>query len=277
MRQQVLPRIAVLIAAHNRRDKTVKALQALTRNACEFDLKIVVFDDGSTDGTSEALQAGWPDAIVLKGNGNAYWNGGMHAAWRQALTLDVDGYLWLNDDVRLDDDALTKLAKVWHQQGGAQMPFILVGATRDDNGQLSYGGQRRINSIFSLKFEKVPISRVDQAAETFNGNVVLISSSTVSKIGINDPCYRHGFGDFDYGLRASSASIPITVIGGTLGTCNCNIPVDLKSMHLLDRFRSILSTKGLPLRSWYNFTKRHSGALFPLHFILPYRKLFFPK
>jgi len=273
MSSSPLPRIAVLIAAHNRKALTIRALRALRENRTVFDLEIVIFDDGSTDGTSEAIKAEWPNATILQGNGNAYWNGAMHEAWKHALTLKVDGYLWLNDDVLLDRDALEKLANEWHHQGGALQPFVIVGATRNSAGELSYGGQRRIHSPFSLGFEKLPISRSRQFAETFNGNIVLIPESTVELIGINDSRFKHSLGDLDYGLRASSANIKIIVLAETIGHCDNNTPVDLKSMSFIDRYRYITSFKCIPIKSWFRFTKKYSGIYFILHFLGPYRKI----
>lgn len=269
-----VPHIAVLIAAHNRRALTVRALQALRRNHMGLNLSVVLFDDGSGDGTAAAVRSEWPDAVVLQGNGSAFWNGGMHQAWLRAQVLYPDGFLWLNDDVRLDDDALPSLMSEWRRRGGGANPFILVGATREEDGRLSYGGQRRVFSPFAFKLEKLPISNRPQPADTFNGNIVLISRATVEKIGINDPSFFHSLGDIDYGLRAKRAGVEITVVPGTLGVCNTNPPLALTGRTLVERWRMLTSYRGIPLANWYKFTRRFSGIWFPFHFALPYRKVF---
>lgn len=269
------PRLAVLIAAHNRRSFTLRALRALALDIASFNLTTVLLDDASSDGTSDAVRAEFPDTIILAGDGNAFWNGGMHRVWEHAVSLGFDGYLWLNDDVALDTDALSRLAAEWHSQGGAQIPFILVGATRDETGVLSYGGQRRVHSPFALKFEKLPVGQDVIRAETFNGNIVLVSAATVERIGINDPGFFHALGDIDYGLRASAAGIPLLVLPGTLGVCNGNPPIVFNRGPLRERWRRITSHRGLPPRNWWRMTRRYSGIFQLLHFVLPYRKLFF--
>ncbi len=268
------PRIAVLMAAHNRRDLTLRALRSLETAREVFDLTIVLFDDASSDGTAEAVRAAWPDAIVLMGDGNAFWNGGMYQAWKHALTLNVDGYLWLNDDVMLDADALPRLAQEWQMQGGSAAPFILVGPTRDDEGRLSYGGQRLVRTPFALRFEKLPISDAVMPAETFNGNIALVSQATVAHIGINDPHFLHALGDLDYGLRATRARIQVLTLPGTLGRCNNNAPLNFNEGSFRQRWRRITSHRGIPPRNWWRITRRYSGIYMPLHFLLPYRKLF---
>lgn len=270
------PRIAVLIAAHNRRDLTLRALQTLRDQEDCFTLQLVLFDDGSTDETASAVEAYWPDAVILHGDGSAYWNGGMHAAWQHALKLQPDGYLWLNDDVRLDNDALSRLAAIWHDMGGADKAFIAVGATRDEGGLLSYGGQRRVASPFSLKFAKLPISQSCQKADTFNGNIVLISRETVARIGVNDPSYMHSLGDIDYGLRATNAGIDVVVAPYTFGICNPNSPFSIDGHTLMERWKKFTSFRGLPVKNWARITKKFSGIWFPIHFLGPYRKVFFP-
>lgn len=270
-----LPRIAVLLAAHNRRSMTVRALESLRSAGTHFNLTIVLLDDASTDGTAAAAIEVWPDAIVLQGDGNCFWNGGMHRAWSYALGLGVDGYLWLNDDVVIDDDAMKRLAEQWYAQGGAERRFILVGATRDETGCLSYGGQRRVPSPLAFKFERLPLCKELQPAETFNGNIVLVSRATVERIGINDPGFLHAMGDIDYGLRARAAGIPILVLPGTLGVCNNNANVLYNQGTLRARWHKITSHRGIPPKSWWLLTRRHSGVWQPIHFLMPYRKILF--
>jgi GT2 family glycosyltransferase len=274
MTEQVLPRIAVLLAAHNRRPLTVRAIEALKGAEAFFDLTVVLLDDASKDGTADAVRETWPGAIVLQGDGNCFWNGGMHAAWTHALTLGMDGYLWLNDDVELDNDAIARLAEEWARQGPATRPFVLVGATRDHAGQLSYSGQVRKHNPLRLWFDRLPLADALQKADTFNGNIVLISKATVDRIGINDPVFLHTLGDIDYGMRASRAGIPIWVLPGTLGICNNNPPVHFNEGSIGARWRKITSHRGIPLRNWWTITRRYSGVWMPIHFLLPYRKIF---
>lgn len=269
------PNIAVLMAVHNRRCLTVRALQSLLSDQAEFCLHPVILDDASTDGTTEAILEIFPNATVIKGDGNRYWNGGMHAAWVEALKLSVDGYLWLNDDVELDRHALNTVSKVWFSLEANQNAFILVGATRSTSGGLTYGGLKLVKTPLSLKFALLPISPVLQTADTFNGNFVLINKNAFDKIGMLDPTFLHAMGDIDYGLRARKAQVPIIVLPGTIGLCERNVGLDLQDKSIRERWRLITSFRAIPPRSWWTLTSRHSGVWKIIHFLLPYRKIFF--
>ena len=103
-------RVAALIAAHNRRDLTLACLRSLdAQRVPGVTVDAFVLDDGSSDGTSEAIAEQFPEVTVLHGDGELYWGGGMRQAFAAAIAGDYDHYLWLNDDVYLDDGALAVL------------------------------------------------------------------------------------------------------------------------------------------------------------------------
>src|SRR5215213_1125781 len=100
--------LAVLITCHNRRAKTIACLDALfTQARFAGGFRVFLVDDGSTDGTREAVEAQFSNVTILRGNGTLFWCGGMRKAFAAAAPSDPDHYLWLNDDTRLDPDALS--------------------------------------------------------------------------------------------------------------------------------------------------------------------------
>ena len=66
--------IYIVIPVFNRREETLRCLDSLVTQTYTNFIVIVV-DDGSTDGVGDAVQAGYPDTIVLKGDGNLWWAG----------------------------------------------------------------------------------------------------------------------------------------------------------------------------------------------------------
>lgn len=278
-------RIAVLIACHNRRDITVRAVLSVLAAHEAADLQVVLLDDGSSDGTAQAVAEIAPETIILQGDGNAFWNGGLHRAWTRALSLDVRAFLWLNDDVLLDSDAIARLVSCYRDLAnvGGDERFILVGATRNSKGDITYSGKKYRPYPFAFQLDFVPPSaKTMQPIDAFNGNIVLVPRAVVDTIGINDPHFSHGFGDYDYGLRASRNGIAVWLMPSTLGICEANARPRSKGfggsdVSLREQWRMVNTPKGLPFRDWWRITRRYSGIWFPLHFIGPYRWLILPR
>jgi GT2 family glycosyltransferase len=223
-------RVAVLIASHNRRDKTLACLRALFHQTfidplfADIDVKVFLLDDCSTDGTAEAIQVEYPSVILVHGNGYLFWNKGMRRIWEQALESSYDYYLWLNDDTLLIPEALSCLLTT-HQKLIAlgHADSIIVGSTQDAKTKaFTYGGIIRSYPWHPLKFSPVPPGDIPIECETMNGNCVLISQSVALKVGNLDPRFSHSLGDFDYGLRARQSRCSVWIAPGFLGTCSLN-------------------------------------------------------
>ena len=55
-------KIAVLLTCHNRREKTLSCLKnLLEQNLEDIDLSVYLVDDGSSDGTSDAIKEHFPE------------------------------------------------------------------------------------------------------------------------------------------------------------------------------------------------------------------------
>jgi GT2 family glycosyltransferase len=241
-------------------------------------MAVYVVDDGSTDGTAEAISEHFPSVRLLQGDGNLYWNGAMRLAFAEALRQDFDYYLWLNDDTTLFPDSLPRMLRAAAKYGDRA---IIVGSARDpDTGGLSYGGVRRMHRWRPFEFTWIAPRDGDVAVHTMNGNCVLIPRAIAQKVGNLDPAFTHGMGDFDYGLRASALRLPVIAVRGFVGECKRN---DLQggwldaSLPLSVRMRKALGPKGLPPRELAVFARRHAGPFWPIYWALAYRHLLLPQ
>ena len=271
-----LVRIAVLLACHNRRDSTLNCLSALHAcvlpSATIFDVFLV--DDGSTDGTAAAVLQAFPRVNVIAGDGTLFWNRGMRLAFEIASRVAYDFYLWLNDDVFLDPDALVRLidaGRVVSETTGRS--GIIVGSTRDPvSGVNNYGGLKRTSVWRPMRFELVPPSSRPVECDTINGNCVLISAEIAGAVGNLDTSFRHAMGDIDYGLRSRQQGIASWVAPGFVGTCPTHDPPAAMATKrpLMARMRQIAGPKQLPPKSWATLVKRHAGPAWPVYWANPY-------
>ena len=261
------------MTCYNRRNTTLTCLQALYQQDAIFDVFLI--DDGSSDGTTDAVKSHYPEVNILEGNGNLFWVGGMRLAFAEALKVNYEYYLWLNDDTLLEPDALPNLLNA-HQlltQRGYQNS-IVVGSVKDPvTGKYTYGGRVRSKRRFSHTFENVEPAKEPKECETMQGNIVLIPHVVAEKVGNLDIAFTHQRGDLDYGLRARKLGCSIWVAPEYLGTCPQNSVrgswVDT-NLPIHKRWQKVFQVKGFPLREWTIFTKRHSGPFWFIYWTFPY-------
>lgn len=276
-------KLAVLIACHNRRTKTLACLDAVFKNQLRqgLDIHVILFDDGSTDSTEAAVSERFPTAEILRGDGKQYWNRSMHQAFARAIEVGFDCYLWLNDDTILYPTAIESMVNTWQKkQQSDERQSIVVGSTQDpETGNLTYGGVvAKGKALRPLKFTLVAPQVVSTKCHSMNGNCVLIPDEVVKVIGGIEPRYAHAFGDIDYGLRARNAGFRLWIAPEFIGKCARNSiegTFNDRALPLSIRLKKMMQPKGLPPASWLLFTRRHAGILWPIYFIWPYLKLIF--
>jgi GT2 family glycosyltransferase len=108
-----------------------------------------------------------------------------------------------------------------------------------------------------------------------NANFALIPKEVAEVVGNLEPRFTHQFGDLDYGLRASRAGFPVALIPGFAGECNPNSSAGSwrdPRLAFAQRWRHLLSPKGVPFPEWGLFTWRHYGWRWPLYAASPYLK-----
>jgi len=270
--------IAVLITCHNRKDKTIHCLQVLFDSVKpeRFILDVFLVDDGSTDGTTEAVTAVFPDVHIIKGNGSLFWNGGMRLAWETALkSAEFDFFLWLNDDTSIDQSALLELSECY--EGGKILSgkeVIVVGACRTMYGSdvFSYGGRDNTGPV-------LPNGTI-QPCIYINGNLVLIPRKIYNDIGQLSERFTHGIGDFDYGLRARKNGFSCYTTRKYVATCapNAGIPMWRNpDVTLRKRFKSFRSPLGLNISEYLVYQRIHFGfARMIIAFVKSYTRVLFP-
>ena len=264
-------KLVVLIACHNRRTFTLGAICSVISAAhlAGVEARFVVFDDGSTDGSADAIRTLVPDATILAGTGSTYWARSMaeaeSAAFGMQDLLSTDTLLWLNDDVALDENALAVSLGVLAEHPES----ICVGALCDaESNELTYSGFRS-TGIHPLRFSNVPAASTPQRIEAFNGNVVFVPVSIAKRMGGIEGRYAHALADIDYGFRACSEGIEILQIPGYVGTCSRNSqPVYRSFRHAWNDFTGIKG--GGNLRSMVRILRAMRPRTWPIFVVVSY-------
>lgn len=269
--------VAVLMTVHNRKNSTLRCLtllyrqtDSLTRTG-KYAFEVYLTDDGSTDGTSDAVSERFPDVNIVRGDGSLYWNRGMCAAWDAAAGSSPDFYLWLNDDIVLKPGAFSSLFEI---SAALRHKAIVAGTAEGSDGTVSYGGRTRKGRII------LPDKTIPVGCDIFNGNLVLVPKYVYERIGMLDSFYSHGFGDYDYGIRAEKAGIVSVVAPCILAVCDRNPGVPdwrNSSLGLRERYRALAKPTGRPLKEQFVYDFRSEGLIWAVfHFFSLNLKVLFP-
>lgn len=274
MRQDnIMAKIAVLLTCYNRKNKTINCIKTLAEGNSKVDMRFVVVDDNSTDGTQDALLELPYKIKLIPGSGNLYWGGGMRHAMNFTMKKvdNIDYVLLVNDDVSFYANAIEKML----DEIETSQADVVVGACKDHNGNLSYGGVKKKSKIFA-KFDHVEPGS-DKQCDTFNGNCVLIRRDVFKEAGLIDKELKHSMGDYDYGMTIKRKGYTIISSSEYVGECDDNAIAGTwqdRSLSRKERLKLKETTKGLPRKDWYYFVKKNYGVLSAMyHSATPYIKI----
>lgn len=268
-------KLAVLLACHNRKKKTINCLNALFEAELpeKISLQVFLVDDGSSDGTSDSVKQLFPTVNIIRGDGTLFWNRGMHLAWEEASKKhDYDYYLWLNDDTIIKPKALIALLRSANSKSDRS---IICGQCESEiSGEITYGGlslatRSRVKPKGSL-----------QSCDYFNGNIVLIPRRVYQRNGNLDPIFIHRIGDFDYGLRAKKLGISSWVTPEAVAFCESNeLPIWCNpGVSLSKRLTIFYKPLGATPFRYFVYANRHFGFFTAVkNLVSQHLRLFFPQ
>ena len=265
------PRTFIVIPVYNRREVTLGCLENLRAGGVLRWAQVIVVDDGSTDGTGEAVTRANPGVVVLKGDGNLWWGGAMKLGMHTAMELGADVIFWLNDDCHARPGALELMRN--HSLTTGE---IAVAQTMALAGGIFTGWRKTWRGLSSVRVA----AGLRESCDTFSGNCVAIPRAVVERIGGPDAkSLPHGFCDPDFGLRARRAGFKATVLGDAI--CDDQYTrSEMSSSWLLGErsvfavwrsFRSVKSYYYPP--AYWTFCIRHWKWWGIALFVQPYLKL----
>jgi GT2 family glycosyltransferase len=197
-------RIAVVTPVFNRKMVTLQCLRSLARlDSSGLEVEVWVVDDGSTDGTANAVREEFPEANLIKGSGDLWYTEGTNVGVRAALKSKPDYVLMINDDQVFDDQSLKFLVEtaelnprsvvgpillLWDQP---HRLFQTAPVWRTSKGGWQHWTNQTVWTIPSSFWE----------AELIVGNCVLIPRKAIEECGLMNSSRYPNFGDAEYTPR----------------------------------------------------------------------------
>jgi hypothetical protein len=203
------PRVLGVVLNFNGREITLQTVASLL--AMHYpSLEIVVVDNGSTDGSHEAIAERFPRVRRLRTEENLGISGGLNLGLRLGLDERFDYLLPMNNDIEVAPEMLNELVRVAEREprAGVIGPkcYYYYG---ERNRLWSAGGVLRFRESVTGERglgdpDRGQYDR-DEAVDYVNGVAMLIRRQTLLATGLWDPVYRVGVEDADFCARAKRA------------------------------------------------------------------------
>ena len=201
-----MKKILALATCFNRKERTVSSVKDLTEGNPELEFEFLIVDDGSTDGTREALEQ-FPNVTVLEGSGNLYYSGGMRLAISEAKQRTGNGYdycLLFNDDVEFFPHGIEYLVNLRND-------VVWVGPTRNAKTSHIYSGVSRKSKFVPKYVHLMGEDDTGVPCETLNGNCILLPWHIFMEVPNIPKIYHHALGDYAYGFGITDKGYQILV------------------------------------------------------------------
>lgn len=168
---------------------------------------------------SLAGQRGFSEEDIFLTNGTG-WAETLNRAWQAAIATerDYDAFVWIDEDLTLDQGALDRLLADAAMVADPHEPLVMAGAVLSPMRDRTVGGafvQR--DPAHSLALDLLRADRVPQMAASVSGEAVLVTRAAHAELGFLNADLGGPRAALDYGLRAYDMGLPVMLAGEPVG------------------------------------------------------------
>jgi GT2 family glycosyltransferase len=199
-----------MVLTMNQRETTLRCLESLMADdATPF--RVVVWDNGSHDGTVEDVREAYPQVLAYHHPGNLGAAGGRNAAARLAIdTFDPEYLLFLDNDILVEPGFVSGLLRPFLEnqrvgQTQAKLRFM------HDPERLNDGGGARVNFLLwrvrPVGYGELDRGQYDQPRKCVScGGAMMVRADLFQRLGGFDLSFNpFGPEDLDFSLRLVKA------------------------------------------------------------------------
>lgn len=214
--------IVVLILTYKQKQKTLECLSSLSKMH-EPRFQVLVWDNGSQDGTLEAVQGEFPGVLTHSHPVNLGVAEGRNAAAKLAINhLGATHLLFLDNDILVEPGFVQSLFNPFNQdsqlgQTQAKLRF------RHDPQRINDGGGAQINFVFwrirPVGYGEIDNGQHDVPRECIScGGAMMVRADVFQQLGGFDPQFGpFGPEDLDFSLRLQKAGFRAMYIPQAVG------------------------------------------------------------
>lgn len=258
-------KVELVAPVYNRRDTTLQALKTLSRIDCDgLDVHIIIVDDGSTDGTTEAIMDQYAEVQIVKGTGKLHYAAGTNRGIEAALERNPDYIVTMNDDAIYHEKFLQRLIATAQKNPRSIVGSLLLLWNEphkvfqvDFKWQTFSGGWTQRHDLTAFDF---PAKAFE--VEGMAGNCVLFPVEAIKECGLMDEgAFPHGWGDIQYIVRMRKMGWKLFVEPKSYVWCEPNTnPKALHQQSLGEILKILFKNRRHPLNFQRQFIARWESA-----------------
>lgn len=243
-------RVEIVAPVHNRKQITLQCLRSIGRLRTDgFDIYTVIVDDGSTDGTSEAIREQFPDVEVVRGDGNLWFTEGTNVGVRAALKHSPKYVLMINDDQVFDSDALAFMIETAEKHERSVVgSLLLLWDTPHQLFQVSPVWETRLGGWRHWYKQTVwTIPDKPWLVDVIVGNCVLVPADAFREAGLMNSKHYPNYGDAEFTPRLAKLGWKLIIDPRARVFCQPNnLPVKVTRSTLPEKMRMLVTDVGHP-------------------------------
>jgi O-antigen biosynthesis protein len=259
------PRVVVVMLTLNQRETTLRALRSMSPEERQR-FPVLLWDNGSSDGTVEAVEQEFPDVYVHHHPENLGVASGRNAGAKLAIErFDPTHLLFLDNDMVLQPGFAEALLAPFRDEdriGQSQAKLLYL----DDPGRINDGGGCQINFWMGrtdpVGFKEIDHGQCDSVAPCIScGGAMMVRVDLFQQLGGFDPIFDpFGPEDLDFSLRLQALGYKALYIPSAVAYHAAN--------HTFEGGEYTTVYARSKAKHWLRFLRRHGTPMQKLGFAL---------
>lgn len=203
----------VLILSWNQREQTLRCLESL-RQCSGPQVRLVLIDNGSSDGTAETVRSRFPQVELVALAANQGYCAGFNHGLRLALERHAGAAVLLNNDAELDRKALIELQAASGPEPAILGPKIFFRSHPDRLQSAGAKVVRCTGRVRHLGYRQLDLGQYDAPTrrDALSGCCLWINQAALQRVGLLDEDYFAYFEDVEYCLRARGLGARVELV-----------------------------------------------------------------
>jgi len=259
--------VYVVILNWNHKEDLIETMESFKKQDY-LNLKFIISDNGSTDGSQNYIKTNYPFVTLLENNDNLGWAAGNNIGIKYALSKNADYVLLANNDLYFDDDTIistlvTDLMQLKDKQIniiGSKVYHYHLKDKLHNEGWIMYPKSVNKGKIFNTFRKNYSYELPDniKMVDFVSGCFMMIDSSVFGHVGLIDEAFFIYGEETEFSLRSWKFGL-----GSATNT-------DLKIYHKVAATNKVGSPFSMYLktRNLYYILRKHKAIIPDINYFL---------